>query len=275
MTQPIASAKTALKTIEFIWQHPANEGHSLEAVLRAFRFQLGARLLNRRAVARLGDHSEILVDLHRTSATKVLYANPPDYPEMLTWRRRVKPGGLFFDVGANIGSYSILLAEIGASVTALEPAPDTFELLAENIAINGYDISAVRAAAGSFNGTISFSAGADSLNRIDPNGSMVVPLVTLDLLLGDRVADGVKIDVEGFEIDVLRGCEASLAERRIKLIQLEWNEACRDAVDSDRQPVADLLAKYGYRLFRPDRSGTLQPIDRPGFGPDVFASPDL
>ena len=83
----------------------------------------------------------------------------------------------------------------------------------------------------------------------------------------------MKVDVEGFEIDVLRGCARAMAERRIGLIQLEWNEASRLAVGSDRRPVARLLASHGYQLCRPDQAGCLRPVTDPGFGADVFARP--
>jgi hypothetical protein len=83
----------------------------------------------------------------------------------------------------------------------------------------------------------------------------------------------MKVDVEGFEIDVLRGCVRALAEHRIDLIQMEWNEASTSAVGADRRPVAELLAHYGYRLYRPDTAAVLAPIADHGFGADVFACP--
>jgi hypothetical protein len=74
----------------FVWKHPANEAHRFRAVLRAARFQARGRLLRRRTLARLGERSRVWADLHRTGASKVVYANPPDHPEMLVWR--LQPG---------------------------------------------------------------------------------------------------------------------------------------------------------------------------------------
>src|ERR1700728_3907184 len=81
--------------VRFVWGHPANSGRRLRAVLRAARYQAQTRLLRRRAMARLGERSRLWVDLHRTAASKVLYANPPDLPEMLVWQRALPAGGLF------------------------------------------------------------------------------------------------------------------------------------------------------------------------------------
>jgi FkbM family methyltransferase len=257
--------------IRYVWGHPANSGQRVRAVLRAARYQARARLLRRRAVARLGERSLLWVDLHRTAASKALYANPPDLPEMLVWRRALRDGGLFVDVGANVGTYTLWAAELGAEVIALEPAEDTFDLLEENIALNGYRVTAVRAAAGNHCGTARFTSGLDAGNSLAPDGPEVTDLVTIDALIGDRRVTGMKVDVEGFEIDVLLGAARALADHRIGLIQVEWNEMSTGAVGTDRRPVAELLASYGYLLYRPDLTGRLVPVAEPGFGADVFA----
>jgi FkbM family methyltransferase len=192
---------------------------------------------------------------------------------MIVWRQVLRPGDLFIDVGANIGSYAIWAAELGADVLALEPAEDTFGLLQENVALNGYSVTAVQAAAGSVCGSVRFTAGRDTVNRMDPEGSTETTIVTIDSLIGDRQVAGMKVDVEGFEFEVLRGCERALSERRIQLIQLEWNTASLAAAGTDRSPVANHLAAYGYSLCRPDPDGVLLPTERPNFGADVFARP--
>ena len=132
----------------------------------------------------------------------------------------------------------------------------------------------MRAAAGDHCGRARFTAGLDAGNRLAADGTVLTDLVTIDSLIGDRWVTGMKIDVEGFEIDVLRGAACALADRRIGLIQIEWNQASTFAVGTDRRPIAKLLAGYGYRLFRPDATGCLASVTDPGFGADVFASPE-
>ena len=111
-----------VSVLGFAWKHPANRGKRIWAVSRAIQFQLSGRLLYRRTIARLGEHSSLWVDLHRTGASKVVYGNPPDYPEMLIWQQVLQSGDLFVDVGTNVGSYTIWAADLGAEVIALEPA---------------------------------------------------------------------------------------------------------------------------------------------------------
>lgn len=215
----------------------------------------------------------IWADLHRTGASRVVYANPPDHHEMLTWRRVLQPGDLFVDVGANVGSYAIWAAELGAEVIALEPAADTFALLEENVALNDYRIKTIRAAAGAAPGTARFTSGRDCVNRLDLDGTAEIAVMTIDSIIGNRTIAGMKVDVEGFEIDVLRGCEHALSEHRVRLIQLEWNSTSVQAVGTDRGPVADLLAKHRYSLYCAGPHGSLSPLTDLSFRPDVFARP--
>src|SRR5271167_1724869 len=99
------TAAYAKKVVKFVWEHPSNEGERTRALLRAAGFQFRGRVLHRRTLARIGEKSVIWADLHRTGASRVVYANPSDHPEMLTWRNVLRPGDLFVDVGANVGSY--------------------------------------------------------------------------------------------------------------------------------------------------------------------------
>ena len=101
----------------------------------------------------------------------------------------------------------------------------------------------------------------------------LLPLPAYSAIIKDRTVAGMKVDVEGFEIEVLRGCERALSEHRIRLIQLEWNMASLGAVGTDRIPVADQLARYGYALYPPHSDGVLVPMGDLGFGADVFARP--
>lgn len=258
--------------VSFVWTHPANRGARIRALLRLARFQIRGKLLHQRTVARLGARSSIWAYPFRHAASKVVYANPPDHPEMLVWQRVLRPGDLFVDVGANIGSYTILAGDLGAEVIAFEPASDTFTLLAENVALNGYPVQAIQAAAGSVCGIARFTNGRDCVNRLDPEGDVETAVVTVDSVINGRAVAGMKIDVEGFEIEVLRGCEQALSESRIRLIQLEWNSTSQSATGSDRRPVAELLARFGYHLYRPDDLGNLVAIEDPSSGSDVFAA---
>jgi FkbM family methyltransferase len=260
-----------LDLIRFVWSHPANRQHRLRALGRVLAFQARGRVLKRPTIGMIGVRSKFVAEIGWTGASKAIYANPPDWPEMLVWRDRLEPGDLFIDVGANVGMYSLWAAELGAEVIAIEPGPRTAERLRANVALNDYAIEVIEAAATDTPGTVSFDPDGDAVAHLF--GRLEVEATTLDIVAGDRVVAGVKIDVEGAERLVLTGASKLLTDRRLKCIQIEWNAASEHLLGEGRDPTAELLRSFGYSLFRPSSDGTLEPTDsRPGA--DVFAMPD-
>jgi FkbM family methyltransferase len=264
--------------VRFVWQHPANRKQRLRQIGRAARFQLRGRLLGRRTLTPIGDHSRMWAELHYTASSSVLYANPPDWAEMQFWRRHLGQGDLFVDVGANVGSYALWALDLGALVIAVEPDEDARTRLEENIALNGYGAEVRPVALGSAPGLLRFTSGRGTTNQLvafedQVEGSVEVEVSTLDDLLGDRVAAGVKIDVEGAEQLVLKGASRALQDRRVSLFQLEWNARSEQLLGTDRRPVAELLEGAGYELGRPGADGSWAPLDDVSYGADVFARP--
>ena len=258
--------------------HPANRGRGLRALAHLGSCEIRARMTGRPVKTRLGEHSRIYAYLHRGGSWRAVRANPPDWAEMQAWRRHLGPGGLFVDVGAHAGIYAVWALESGASVVAVEPTSEMVAQIRENLALNHYDADVLEMALAAAPGRMRV-AGADLLRRhlvlgespsASPEG-VEVEVGTLDALLGERVARGVKIDVEGAERLVLEGAEHALSQGRIELLQIEWNECSMALLGEDRRPVAALLARHGYALYRPDDTGSLVPVADPEPGPDVFA----
>jgi FkbM family methyltransferase len=266
--------------VSFTWRHPANRGHRLRRTLSAIGFQILGRAFGRRSRAAIGTHSVIEADARVYHSARAMCANPVDWNEMLAWKRALEPGSLFVDVGANVGLYTIWCIEAGAEVIAFEPSRIARERLLSNLRLNGYRAEVVPAALGETEGTLRLTSELDNQNHLvlseDPEEveSEEVPVLTLDGLVGDRTVDGLKVDVEGAELLVMKGARRLLEEQRIKLIQLEWNESSLDLLNEDRTPIAELLASNGYSLFRADERGRLAPLSDLGFGEDVFAKPN-
>ncbi|SCG60868.1 FkbM family methyltransferase [Micromonospora halophytica] len=268
--------KDAHQVLRFVWRHPANRERRLHAVGRAVRFQVRGRL-GLPTVTPIGTGARLWAEIHQSGASKVVYANPPDWAEMRVWRSILRPDSLFIDVGSNIGAYALWAAESGAEVIAVEPDADAAARLRRNIALNGFPIEVLNCALAAEPGTMSLTVGRDCTNHLVMNGSeqgRAVTTRTLDDIIGDRYVTGVKIDVEGAERLVLDGAERALAERRIRVLQLEWNEQSRSTLGEDREPVAATLRRHGYHLTRPDADGRLVPTDPSGYGEDLFAVVD-
>lgn len=147
--------------------------------------------------------------------------------------RDVFNGGLyniFFDVGSNIGIYSLIAANASASrVFAFEPHPYTFSLLAENVAINGYGncVSCLQTALGEKDGVASFTDEPGSaVNHIlekDGNGQkeLYVKIFRGDTFCREQRIDPdvLKIDVEGYESSVLQGFGETLKSVQVILVE--------------------------------------------------------
>ena len=205
---------------------------------------------------------------HQASATERGALFNPDYnlQELDFLRAHTPAGGVFVDVGANVGTYAIALAAHvgeGGTVIAIEPHPVTHERLAFNRAASNFShVRLVAAAAGSSDGELLIETDGDNLGAShivsgEPSARAIkVPSFTLLRILGDagvRRVDALKIDVEGFEDRVLTGffkhAPPLLWPRAVVIEHLshgEWQQDC----------IADMLSR-GYREAGRTRSNTL------------------
>lgn len=162
--------------------------------------------------------------------------------------RRVKSGMFVADIGANFGYYSVLMADLvgpAGRLLAVEPNPAATDLLADTLAINGFESRTrlVRAALGARQGRAmlhvptSEPKNARVVARIDGAGAadashFEVPVYPLDALVlsGDRI-DFLKIDTEGAEEDVIAGFAETIGRTRPEIV-LEFNPGrCRNPSD--------------------------------------------
>lgn len=139
--------------------------------------------------------------------------------------RLLAPDQCFMDVGANVGAYSLLAArKVGSKgkVIAIEPLPSTTRALRTTIAINGISgiVDLHECALGAAKGQATLYAGATSghSSMLDPAESYVrgfeVSVVRGDDLIGKYKPSLIKIDVEGWELEVVRGLEKFIAKAK-------------------------------------------------------------
>jgi FkbM family methyltransferase len=205
---------------------------------------------------------------HQASATERGALFNPDYnlQELDFLREHTPPGGVFVDVGANVGTYAIALAQhIGRSgkVVAIEPHPITHARLAFNRAASGFpQVHLVAAAAGPSDGELMIETDGDNLGASHivsgdrRSNAIKVPALRLQRILGDAGVDhvdGLKIDVEGYEDRVLTGffreAPRQLWPRAVVIEHLSRNEWLEDC-------IIDMCAR-GYAEAGRTRSNTL------------------
>jgi FkbM family methyltransferase len=162
----------------------------------------------------------------------------------------VSPGDTVFDIGANVGFYTLLASVLTGptgTVVAFEPLPRNVELLQRHLRLNERNnITVMIAAVGNSMGTARFAPHpySNAMGRIDDGGSVEVPLVSLDGLMESgsiALPSVVKIDVEGAEFDVLQGA-AQLVARAQPAILLATHDT------KIHLRCCDLLQSWGYQL---------------------------
>lgn len=163
-----------------------------------------------------------------TGATGNIYCGLHEYADMSFLLHLLRPGDLFLDVGANIGSYTILASKVcGANTIAIEPDPETAAFLLRNIRANEIAeiVGVEQTAVGATSGSITFSSGRDTTNQVvhdhEAGAKQTVKLSKIDDLVGDRSPIFIKIDVEGYEPEALKGGLQVLAKPELLAIEIE------------------------------------------------------
>lgn len=161
---------------------------------------------------------------------------------------RVRAGETVVDVGSNVGLFTVKAAvEAGAHgrVISVEPHPVAWDILRKNVEMNGLkNVTTVRAALGASKGEarLLFSPRStvgtlyESFLHTPTRDAAAVPVMTLDSLASDVGLDRIdllKIDVEGAEMEVLKGCERLLSMGAIGRVVVETHgeELARETVD--------------------------------------------
>ncbi|HEY0243220.1 MAG TPA: FkbM family methyltransferase [Gemmatimonadaceae bacterium] len=217
-----------LNTLRFILEHPLNQGHRIAALRRFAAWQVGSRLVSGPIAAEFVDGLSLLVSPGQTGATGNVYAGLHEVAEMAFVLHLLRKGDLFADIGANIGSYTILACAAGARCISFEPGPAA-DSLAANVRFNNLSsrVDVRRSAVGSTTGEVRFTPDEDTLNHVatsaDSSKAIVVPLTTLDAALDGRIPALIKIDVEGFEKEVLDGAQRTLEDSSLLAVIVETN----------------------------------------------------
>lgn len=162
---------------------------------------------------------------------------------------KVQEGSTFFDIGANVGFYTLLasvLAGARGHIYSFEPVRRNLNYLYRHLGLNNIsNVSVFEVAVSDHSGTSSFDSGTGpSTGKISPNGEISVDVVSLDTLYAEgkiSLPDCIKIDVEGAEYQVLNGALA-LLRRSHPIIFLAIHG------DEERRACCALLQTLGYQL---------------------------
>ena len=214
-------------SIRQAWIHPWARHDRLGTAARIVRWQTIGRLRRApRAMRWIGD-ARLLCAHGMHGLTGNLYYGLAEFPDMAFVLHLLRAGEGFADIGANAGSYTVLVGKVvGAQVHAVEPDAEALEALAGNIALNGIGgrVTVHRVALAEHNGTLRFTQGRGTMNCAAGSGEGGVVAVRArraDELLAGQGIVACKIDVEGGEEGVLAGAGGLLGEPQLLAIEIE------------------------------------------------------
>jgi FkbM family methyltransferase len=203
------------------------------------------------------------------------------YPELFS-------GGHIIDVGAHVGYTSTVFARVlnpGFTIFSFEPAPDNFADLCATIGrrVGGVSIVPIQAAVGARSGSIQlwlnqrnrsdhrivtayFSTTDEYRKCSQARKTVEAELCSLDSfvqsLSGTQQVAFIKIDVQGYELEVFKGMRETLTSNPLVTIAFEYAPASLTALGYDPHDIAVFFADLGMPLYLLTRDGRLSTFDQ-------------
>ena len=238
--------------LHHIMKHPLNERSRSKALGRFMRWQLATRLLPGAYVVPFVDGTTLTMERGMTGATGNWYCGLHEAEDMAFVLHTLRPDDLFVDVGANVGSYTVLASgAVGARSIAFEPTPSTFDKLMRNISVNKISdrVEAYNMGAGAREETLQFTAKKDTTNHVI-TGTTHEETIEIQAIRVDDILTNtpriIKIDVEGWEQQVLLGMPKTLADPELVAVIAESNDSAGRNFGAQRDSVTEIMADNGF-----------------------------
>lgn len=251
--------KKLIQIIKYLNNHPLSGRHKLKAYCRFLFWQISQLLFPHEAVVTFAGNTKLVAKKGMTGATGNIYTGLHEFEEMAFLLHFLREADLFADIGANIGSYSILASGyVHATTLAFEPIPTTYEILKKNIAINHLNkkVTAFNIALGGKEAIQKFTSSLDTVNHAlaseEENGlpNIAVKVTTFDSFVAEYGYPSlIKIDVEGYETEVLKGMSQTLRNNDLKSIIIELNGS-GERYGFDENLIHEKLLSNNFLLYQ-------------------------
>lgn len=178
----------------------------------------------------------------------------PEYriEDLMILRNILKPGDIFLDLWANIGTISLEAAHLVGPewiVHAFEPTPDIFWYFQDNIELNDVkNIKAYNMAIGDQNKDVAFACShADTMNQVSESAWTTVSMKTLDTVIPNQHICLMKVDVEWYEKFVFEWATETLANTDV--VYFEAVEKTYNTYGYTTKDVLHVLADNGFEIY--------------------------
>lgn len=246
--------------IKFIINHPIGKRNKWGCIKKFFGWQISQKIFNYPIVYPFVGSTKLIVAKSMKAATGNVYVGLHEFEDMAFLLHYLSEDDYFFDIGANIGSYTILAAGVtGTPTVCIEPIPSTFKTLEQNIFLNGINekVVALNKGVSAGDGNLFFTADNDTVNHVmfnpKPGDAIVnVQVMSLDKIVSQYfVPSCIKIDVEGFETEVLNGATLLLQNPALQVIIIELIGS-GESFGFDEKDIHDKLVLNGFKPFAYD-----------------------
>lgn len=246
-----------IEILKFIYKHPLNKNDKIGALMRFIKWQFASRIWSAPLLFKWIGDSKLLVSNGMTGATGNIYVGLMEYQDMSFLLHYLNKDDLFFDIGANVGVYTVLASKVKeANTVSFEPLPTTYEKLLDNINLNRLDNAiALNIGLSSERTQLYFTTDKDTMNSVagehDKN-KIKVDVETLDNICKIYgYPKAIKIDVEGYETNVLNGANEVLMNENLEVLIIELNGSGGKFGYSD-DTIHTRLLKNGFKPFSYD-----------------------
>jgi len=221
------------RTLGFIFDHPLGKRHPFRALTRFTWWQFQTLCFpSKFFIKSFVKPVNFYVRKGLYGLTTNVYTGLHEFYDMSFLLHFLREDDVFFDVGANAGSYTLLASGIcKAKSITIEPVKSTFDVAYKNVYLNNLQdaVILINAGAGAKEGSMNFTADEDITNHVIAKDEVhtanviTVPIITIDSIQAENKPILIKIDVEGFETEVLKGMAHTLKEPPLKAIIIELN----------------------------------------------------
>lgn len=245
-----------MQTLKFVTNAPLNRKSKIKALAHMVRWQVASRLALGDTVYPWVNGSKFFVNNKELGLTGNIYTGLHEFNDMGFLLHNLREEDLFIDVGANVGSYTILAcAAVGARGYAFEPIPSTYARLVENIRLNHLEerVKCVNQGIGAEQGVIAFTNDLNTVNHALADGEQTgnvtkVDVTTLDAVLNNESPTMLKIDVEGYETLVIEGANETLQKPSLNSIIIELSGIGK-RYGFDESKLVDRITGYGFSAY--------------------------
>lgn len=246
-----------INTLRFIVTHPLTQSSKWSAINRYLKWQVGTRLMSYEVVVEWINGVKFFCSRGETGLTGNIYTGLHEFHDMAFLLHFLRNSDLFVDVGANVGSYTLLAAAaVGAKTVSYEPCPETYTRFVKNVRLNCVEdlVTAKNMAVAERIGVVKFSTNLNEGNHVVVGSEMPgvktadIDTTTLDNDLRFLYPQMIKIDAEGYEKIILLGASETLLKDSVNAVSIELH-GLGERYGVDERLIFKKMKKLGFLPF--------------------------